>query len=117
MGRQCKGDHDHVQLLGGKAHAAERYPPELVAALLGGMRRQLVRDGVLDAEGAEGAPVVCQDNSEALLQPIFDDLSGRELNEDAVREARQEELETFRTMDVYSKVPVSECTHVTGKGR
>ena len=32
--RRCFGGHDHIQLLGRRAKACEKYPPRLVAAIL-----------------------------------------------------------------------------------
>ena len=59
-----------MQLVGGRAHEAERYTPQLVAAILRGVRRQLVRDGVVEENSVSGAPVVCEDNfQDAELKP------------------------------------------------
>eukprot|EP00971_Amphidinium_carterae_P234707 4657461-Amphidinium_carterae.1 len=38
LDRRCDGSHSHVRLAGGLARQAERYPPQLVAAILKGAR-------------------------------------------------------------------------------
>ena len=49
-------------------------------------------------------------------QQARDDVTGRELITEMVREFRKEEIEYFREMKVYMKVPISECKRVTSKG-
>jgi len=44
-----------------------------------------------------------------------DEVSGKELNAEGVRRARQEEMEEFRKHGVYVKVPRQECMNETGK--
>lgn len=39
--RRCNHQHEHVHLMGGKAHGAEVYPKELCRAVLRGVRRHL----------------------------------------------------------------------------
>ena len=47
LDKRCEGLHDHVQLLGGKAKAAQVYPVMLCAAILQGLKKQLQCDGVI----------------------------------------------------------------------
>ena len=44
LNRKCRGDHDHVQLVGGRAAAAQMYPEELCQAMLRGIARQKRED-------------------------------------------------------------------------
>eukprot|EP00972_Heterocapsa_arctica_P075361 11117790-Heterocapsa_arctica.AAC.1 len=42
LGRRCPGDHRHVQLLNGRAAAAQRYPADLCEAVCRGAAHQLI---------------------------------------------------------------------------
>ena len=48
-------------------------------------------------------------------QHFWDDLSGRELNSELVKIARQEEMKEFAKHQVYEKVPIKECHDKTGQ--
>ena len=50
-----------------------------------------------------------------LAQVYYDDMSGKELPEEGVRKARQEELGELKKHGVYRKVPLKECWEATGK--
>ena len=136
-----QGDrHRHVQLINGRASKAQIYPKQLCQAVCDGVARQKIRDqsGVRelcplsmdemnvianaaekDVNGASGA----QDN----MQPVdklhepdvevvaHDDVSGEDLDPKLVQAARKEEIEYFRSMGVYAKVPIKKCLEVTGK--
>ena len=45
----------------------------------------------------------------------WDDVSGMELGPTKVREAREMEMQYYETMQVYDKVPLSQCWERTGK--
>ena len=45
----------------------------------------------------------------------WDDVSGKELDPAKVLMARREEMEYYKKMDVYEKVPLEECYQMTGK--
>ena len=45
LGHQCKGDHEHQPLVGGRAAAAAIYPPALCRAMLRGIAAQRRREG------------------------------------------------------------------------
>ena len=45
----------------------------------------------------------------------WDDVSGKALDPEKVKEARKEELGYFRRYEVYKKVPTKECWEKTGK--
>jgi hypothetical protein len=46
---------------------------------------------------------------------IWDDMTGRELDWNAVLVARMEEIEEFRKRKVYEKVPLKQCMDRAGK--
>ncbi len=45
---------------------------------------------------------------------FYDEITNERLNEDRVRMARDVEMQYFRDMHVYDKVPVAECIDRTG---
>ena len=49
------------------------------------------------------------------LDVAWDDVSGKELDPAKVREARRLEMEYYKRMEVYEKVPLHECCVKTGK--
>ena len=49
--RRYFGGHDHIQLLGCRAKACERYPPRLVAAMLRALRQSMRATGCGEAQG------------------------------------------------------------------
>ena len=46
---------------------------------------------------------------------FWDDISGKEMDPEKVRKAREEEMDEYRKHGVYEKVPVAECWQETGK--
>ena len=94
---KCKGDHEHIDLMEGRAAAATIYPRGLCRAILRGTIRQARVDrGNL-------VTMKCVDNNSEVLAVEFeeehwlrywDDVSGKELRGDLVRAARTEEMET-----------------------
>ena len=42
-------------------------------------------------------------------------MSGKPLDSEMVRVARQEEMDVYKQHGVYEKVPISECVRVTGR--
>ena len=56
VSRQCPQNHPHVQLIGGIAHKAEKYPEAFCRAVITGLKKQLKKDGslwILAQEGEE----------------------------------------------------------------
>ena len=45
LAQRCPGNHRHIQLVGGRAKAAEVYPDELCKAISRGLVEQMSRDG------------------------------------------------------------------------
>ena len=115
--------HEHVVLINGRPKAAQVYPPALRRAICKGLRQQIIADehGQLllaqidnNASGGEFMKVakdirsqyrtvVEEDQGE--LEEAWDDVSGAQLNPEAVKQARSEEVEYIHKMNLYTKVP------------
>ena len=129
-GRKPEERHRHVHLISGRARKAQEYPRELCLEIARGIKEQLRDDkeGVVRmmkigkdenlvngmsnvklksiveelSKEAATAPVHDEDSNEEMA---WDDVSGVQLDARKVREAREVEMEYFRKMKVYSKVP------------
>ena len=120
---QCHGGHRHVTLLGWKAKACQTYTDkfcELVCKTVMNEKNHLDRTaeflGRLSLGPAEARDVTKAINElingdphekEALYDPyeFFDDVTGQSLDSDRAKEARKLEMQFFRNMKVYEKVP------------
>lgn len=113
--------HQHVELVGGIAHFAAAYPPELVKTVLRALRQQLVEDGsISELELKTSGPVPSESihkhfPDEVLQDAVryYDDISGEELPPDLVEAGKQEELKWIRSIGLYDKVDRSS---ISGKG-
>ena len=56
-----------------------------------------------------------EDEDDMQCAEAWDDVSGKELDPRKVRAARREEMEYYKKMGVYDKVPLEECYKKTGK--
>ncbi len=124
---QCSGEHEHADLTGGKARACQVYPEKfckLVCETV--MKERNQANGIIalltkvdpDFEAAEATDITEEINS-MLKHPhdedphvtlyqefdFVDDVSGKPLNHSLATEARRLEIEFFRKMQVYEKVP------------
>ena len=99
-------------MIGGRAKAAEVYPPKLCRATVTGLIKQMKEDRRITS--GDVAAVV-PDDKEDDIQQFWDDISGKPLDIEGVRKARREELEELKKHNVYRKVPVSKCLDETGK--
>ena len=137
LSARCDGSHSHQPLVGGRASAAQVYPPELCRAIAAGLADQLRADAeTADLEHRElycvdspmePIPEVAkcdEDDAETTelnnVAPVgewaaFDDLKGQQLDPDMVRAARAEEMKFLWDREVYEVVPVSECVETTGR--
>eukprot|EP00971_Amphidinium_carterae_P067100 1328201-Amphidinium_carterae.1 len=107
VGKLCDESHRHILLLGGKAKAAERYPPRLIAAILKGIRSELRSGGILGALEAGTCleeREALEEYAEFLPQEVFDDISGAKLEPKLVAKARRDEMEYMRSLAVYEEV-------------
>ena len=119
LSKKCDRSHRHVQLISGRAHAAEIYPPGLCLAILRGLKTQMIKDGTLRPN--EPSITVCEEmdhaNTVAAIEEFefYDDISGLKLDTKMVLEARAEEMRVFKQHGVYEKVDEEECWRITGK--
>ena len=111
------GGHNHIQLLGGRAKACQVYPEKLCRAILVGIRNELVSIGKVEVTNDDMLNV-SQENvdAEEYLDEYVDDVSGQPLIRELVQSARKEEMVEFEQHGVYTKVPISECIRMSGKG-
>ena len=120
----------HIQLVNGRAKAAQIYPPALVAAILKGIREQMKVDGEIKDLGnlnVGAIPDEEPDCSEEYFEGWFpeqkdeedkiyvDDITGVQLPTDEVLKARDEELGWIHKQKIYEKRTLEECWEVTGK--
>lgn len=54
-------------------------------------------------------------NVRSSWEGVWDDAAVEALRPELVKQAREEQIEYFRKTNVYTKVPISECTQVAGK--
>ena len=114
--------HRHALLMNGRASAAERYPERLVTAILKALRQELRLGGFLSSLDA-GVHV---DEPELLdgpsfvelrrdfLAAVFDEVTGEELPQDLVDQARDEEYQFMVKLGVFEYDTVSNCVAETG---
>ena len=127
--------HQHIRLDGGRAKAAQVYPPELCKAICEGLIKQMEvdRNGqylLMNIERENGQSskelmkvarqvhekykTVEEENTEE-LEVAWDDVCGAELNPQKVGQAREKEIDYVRKMDLYEKVPLQQCFTRTGR--
>ena len=127
---QCDGSHRHVHLTGGRARACQVYPEKFCKFICAAIKEQLVEDrkfakgkdvtremiNLVQADkrhhegtAGEGLNAVSKDLNavESLYSNVdfYDDISGKELDHKMAAEARRLEIEFFKKMKVYKKVP------------
>ena len=125
--------HRHVHLVNGRATMARVYPPELVKAVLKGIRAQMKEDGEfrdVNASDAGPSPEIDEhledfvedftpsneQRTEGQDEKIFyDDITGVQLDTQGVLEARRQELAWIHKAEVYTKRSLEECYERTGK--
>jgi hypothetical protein len=108
--------HRHVVLTSGRAKATESYPPQLICAILRGLKRHLAQRGRM-VPGDVGT-VICEEADYHMpvdFDEAWDDVSGAQLDTGKVKAARAEEVDVIREFGVYTKVPLTQCWEETGK--
>ena len=126
VARKCSGDHVHTHLMNGKAKRAQLYPRAFSKAVCEGIAAQKK----LHSLGLRQSPLMNVDEMDEAVTKLtgkvghvemlhedeiaMDDQSGGELDPQLVRQARRSEIEYFKDMNVYCKVPIEECWEVTG---
>jgi hypothetical protein len=115
LDKRCAGDHHHVQLLGGKAKAAQVYPKRLCSAILKGLKKQLTCDGVI-SERFIGSVEPEEERVEDVEDwETYCDESGIPLETGMVKEARRDEVDGLKGRGTYVKRTLEECWRVTGR--
>ena len=127
LGRRCPGDHRHVQLINGRAAAAQRYPAELCEAICRGAAAQLrPRSPLASRDARETREKIKERTTEEKIRrkglgvqeictlthqdtEAWDDVKHVWLDPSKVKEARKEEMEYVRKMRVWDKVPRASC--------
>ena len=114
--------HRHVQLIGGLAAGAARYPPALVEAVLRGIKEQMMSDGHLSPLEAKVAGPIAEEplipdagESHFGEEAYWDTVRGGYLDPVKVRAARAVELDWVRESDMYDVTERSESFAVTGR--
>ena len=129
--RSGKIQHKHVTLQGGRTKAAQIYPEGLCRAICVGLVQQLDMDkrGQFVLAQLHGTEQETQDVSRQIkeefrtveeedtqiVEQAWDDVTGAELDPVMVKGARQEEVEYIKKMNLYVKVPITECWRNTSK--
>ena len=123
---RCQGCKRHVQLVEGRAKAAQRYPRPLCRAVTRGIIEQARMDAQelfsLECESFIGE--LCEVDANEISQiehepeswkSYWDDISGERLDYKLTSEARKEEIKGIHDFKVYLKAPVAMCPKETGK--
>ncbi len=124
-GAQCRGEHWHMELIGGRAGPCQVYPEKFSRLICEGIRREqdTIRwrnemNEVLDISKQFGKIMALQAKMEELAVPpdedpfapiyegyeFIDDVHEQPLNREMAIQARRTEIEYFRKMGVYTKV-------------
>ena len=122
LAKQCTnnggpGDHEHASPQNGRSKQASIWPEKLCFAIFKGLRKQLLCDNAM-YEGEIGT--VCEDPVEKQFTQslgdcdFIDDVSGKVLDENLVRKAREDERIGVNKHNVYTKVPIQEWFDKTG---
>ena len=124
LDKKGKGCLRHAQLVNGRAAGAAIYPKGLCRAACRGVKRQLelgeddmVMAPLIASTDEINAVEVCQMWKDGVAEgkQFWDDVSGKVLDSALTQEARGDEVRDAERMNVWTKVPRSECVNVTGK--
>ena len=115
--------HKHATLVGGIAHFAAEYPPDLVKAILHGLKQQLLEDHSiseidLKVAGPDPSEQVYSSFPDEVLEEAvtyYDDISGEVLPTHLVEAGKQEELRWIKSIGLYDKVDRSEVVKKGGQ--
>ena len=111
--KDCSRDHQRIKLEGGnRTRQSEVYPEELCKEIVRGLKDQMKVDGRMTDEGLGTVCAVEErkrDNEsyEEEIGRFGDDMSGKELDPEKVRAAREEEMKAFQRHQLYETGPNS----------
>ena len=129
---RCDGQHRHAALNNGHPmDQLDEHPGALGAAIVRAIKLQtqwdtmgmqllsVIEPQTLAARAQEDMKVPEGEETpelfDATAEIAWDDVSGKYLDAYKVKQARPSEMEYYRKMSVYRKVPISECIAKTGK--
>ena len=135
VGKLCDGNHRHVHLVSGRAGPAARYTDQFCRTVCRALQAQLAADARKHEQLVKEMQVEvnqtvreicaayphCDDETEswqaqgAGVTSFFDDISGRELDPDLVAAAQLEEVDYFKRLNAYRKVPRTQVKETGGK--
>ena len=133
--------HEHTHLEGGRAKAMERYTPQMIKAILRGLRNHYRKNRITPAayssdnidvlfsfrslEDFEAGPTLDEPQPEVHCEPtpwlatrgdkFFDDVTGFPLDPTLVAKGRVEELEFLQKLGLWTPAPREECITRTGR--
>ena len=116
VGVLCKGGHIHVPLVGARAKAREKYPVNLVKAIIRGIRNELkigFGTHALEVGATIEEPETMEQITEEEFEIFTDNISGANLPAEKVRAGRREEMGYTRQLEVFERVPITECWEKT----
>ena len=96
LSEKCDGQHQHIRLVGGRASRAEVYPHEMCLRIFKGLIEQMKKDYRMQ-EGCIGS-VMREEEYETsdYMKQAWDDVTGEELDQRGVSDARKEEVQGIR---------------------
>ena len=111
MDKRCRGEHEHVHLLQGRAKAAEVYPEKMCQAIVEAYAvEKKAREEPLMSIETELDEVTLQATQKYAgqewweMQNQWDENTGQQLDPKKVREGRAKELKHFKERGVYEPV-------------
>ena len=119
---QCPKDHDHIPLMNGRAGPCQVYPKKFCTQICLGLKDELTKraSSRVDSIVKNMVDPIAELLSVYEVHPheekvdmshlysgkdFFDDVHGKWLNKDMAIEARMLEMDFFKKMGVYTKVP------------
>ena len=125
LDKLCDGSHQHTVLEGAKRTSLSQvYPDQLCRAIVGGLVLQKQWDaagryllGTVSEASHEDLPGATppEENYDEEIQQAWDDVNGADLDPKAVTLARKLEMQYYKDMGGYKRVPVRQCVERTGK--
>ena len=120
LNRRCNHEHEHTNLIRGRARKAQVYPHRLCTSILRGLRRQLLCDGVMSKTFVGS---IVPEEEHGIWDEMdtdetwgeYYDVSGNALESHLVKAAREEEIQGLKSRGTYIKVPIAEAWERTGK--
>ena len=104
VNQRCEGGHRHVELIGGRAKACEKYPDALCEAIARAVDVQLRSDDQGEAAYLQAGAVNLHIEDDCGDFVFEDDVKGGILDSTLVKQARAEEMQEFENRGVYIRL-------------